>query len=92
MQVEPVDERDSSWEDRRPRFRVYLFAGQGPGFAVESYDLTDADIEQATAWATTQADPDRRFSIALVRDTDDGGMPARGLVWLLGHDLNESGD
>jgi hypothetical protein len=46
------------------------------------------DIEQATAWATTTAEPDRRFSIALVRDWT---RTARGLVWLLGHDLNESG-
>jgi hypothetical protein len=89
MHVEPVDERDSSWEERRPRFRVYLFAGPGPGFSTETYDLTDVDIQEATAWAATEAGPDRRFSIALVWDNDHDGSSARGLIWLVGHDLNE---
>jgi hypothetical protein len=42
MRVEPADERDSSWEDFDPRFRVYLF---DTAHAVTStYDITDADV------------------------------------------------
>src|SRR5207244_2827459 len=40
MNVEPVDERDSGWEDPAPRFRVYLFAGDEPGYTTWPYDIS----------------------------------------------------
>lgn len=91
MNVEPVDERDTRWEDTRPRFRVYFFAGEGPGHPTWTYDVTDADVLDVIRWAQTEAGADRMLAVALVRDDvlTDGNQPERGLVWLLGMDANE---
>lgn len=90
MKVAPVDERDSGWEDRRPRFRVYFFAGDGPGNVTWTYDVTDADVLDVLRWAQRQAGEDRMYAVALVRDDHPphGGAPQRGLVWLVGMDAN----
>lgn len=60
MEAEQVDERDSSWEDNTPRFRVYLFArGQGGDYAnTDTWDITGADALEATRWAQQQAGSD----------------------------------
>jgi hypothetical protein len=91
MRVEPVDERDSSWEDPQPRFRVYFFAGDGPGHDTWTYDITDADAVQVMRWAQSEAGADRMFAVALVRDAilAEGRPRQRGLVWLLGMDAND---
>lgn len=89
MDVEEVDERDSSWEVNAPRFRVYLF--RPPHMATTTYDLTGTDVEGAIRWAADRAGSDLLFSIALVHDESsrEGGRE-RGLVWILGTDANLS--
>jgi hypothetical protein len=78
------DERDSHWEKRQSTFRVYFFSGPGPGYSVSTFDVADATLSEAKTWADDQAG-DRRYSIALVSSDEHG---QRGLVWLIGHDLN----
>lgn len=94
MRVDEVDERDGSWEDHHPWFRVYLFQGgdvPGHSWSVETYDVQDADVREAIDWAETQAGDDRLFAVALVgrqsEDVDPVGA-RRGLTWLLGLDAN----
>ena len=90
MRVEPVDERDSSWEDSAPHFRVYLFSGDGPGHATETYDITGGDALDAIRWAQSEAGSARMYSVALVRERREvDGERARGLVWLVGMDAND---
>ena len=89
--VEPVDERASGWEDPSPRFRIYLFSGEEPGHATWTYDITGGDVLDAIRWAQTEAGSDRMYSVALVRDeVRANGETARGLVWLVGMDANDS--
>jgi hypothetical protein len=95
VQIEQVDERDSGWEDSRPRFRVYLH-GSGesstPGWT-DTYDITGADILQVVDWAQRQAGDSLTFAVALVYDDEAEGRRnpghRRGLVWLVGMDGND---
>ncbi len=87
MHVEPVDERTSSWEDHRPRFRVYLFEGSdGGGFATSTYDVTGAEALEVIAWAEDQAGADDLYAVALVSRNPRGEL---GLTWLQGIDAND---
>lgn len=91
--ITPVDERDSSWEDAHPRFRVYLHGSgesQTAGWT-ETYDITGADALQVVDWAQRRAGDRLTYAVALVvddeaRETTAGG---RGLVWLVGMDGND---
>lgn len=89
MQVSQVDERDSSWEDPDPRFRVYLHGSDeaSTGGWTDTYDVTGADVLQVIDWAQRQAGDRLTYAVALVRDDTDSG---RGLVWLVGTDGNET--
>ena len=96
MQVEQVDERDSAWEDSRPRFRVYLH-GSGEGSThgwTDTYDITGADVLQAIDWAQRQAGDRLTYAVALVRDDAERERHnpgcGRGLVWLVGMDGNDT--
>ena len=54
MHIERVDERDSSWEDSSPRFRVYFFKRGHPeygSYATDTYDIADADVLDVLRWA-----------------------------------------
>jgi hypothetical protein len=96
ISIVPVDERDSGWEDPRPRFRVYLH-GSGEtethGWTA-TYDITGADILQVIDWAQAQATGTRTYAIALVYDdkANEATSPGygRGLVWLVGGDGNDN--
>jgi hypothetical protein len=86
VQIIQVDERDSTWEDDHPRFRVYLH-GSGPESTsgwTATYDVTGADVLQVIDWAQRQAGESLTYAIAIVRE--DAG---RGLVWLVGRDGND---
>ena len=75
VQVVHVDERDSGWENARPRFRVYLH-GSGPHSTygwTDAYDVTGADVLQVIDWAQRQAGDSLTYAVALVHDD-----PARG--------------
>ncbi|MFJ5697986.1 hypothetical protein [Arthrobacter sp. NPDC093139] len=85
MHVAASDERDSQWERRRSTFRVYFFTEPGPGYSVSTFDVADATFTEAKTWADDAAG-DRRYSIALVSSDEHR---QRGVVWLLGHDLND---
>jgi len=92
VRIVAVDERDSSWEDVRPRFRVYLHSS-GPHSTCGStwtYDVTGADVLQVIDWAQKRAAPDRTYAVALVLDRAllPGEEAERGLVWLVGLDGN----
>lgn len=85
MRVLPADERDSTWEDLEPRFRLFLFSG--PGNAVQTIDFLDTSIDEIRRELRIIADDDRRlWSLALVR----GEGRDRGLVWLSGYDYNDA--
>lgn len=87
MDVIEVDERDSTWEDHRPRFRVYLQRPSGDVHATQTFDLTGADALQAIDWAQRQAaSSGMLWALALV-STDSRGL--RGLTWLMGMDAND---
>jgi hypothetical protein len=83
--VEPIDERDSSWEESDLRYRVYFFAGPPPGRSVDTYDVTKADVLDVIRWAQDHAGDDRLFAVALVGQNAHG---RRGLSWLVGCDAN----
>jgi len=89
-----VDERDSGWEDHRPRFRVYL-QGSGPTSThgwTATYDVIGADVLQVVDWAQRQAGDSLTYAVALVYDDEarEQRNPGygRGLVWLVGVDGN----
>ncbi|RJQ79966.1 hypothetical protein D5S17_09345 [Pseudonocardiaceae bacterium YIM PH 21723] len=94
MRIEPVDERNSSWEDDTPRFRVYLFQGgdePGHSWAASTYDVTGATVLDTIRWAEEQAGTEQLYAVALVVDLDGGSASRqRGLVWILGVDANLS--
>lgn len=90
MHIEPVDERDSSWDDSRPRFRVYRYRQDHPAasWTTLTDDVNGADVLEVITWAHEQAGADQLYAVALV--VDDRAQPEgqqRGLVWLLGDDL-----
>jgi hypothetical protein len=96
MRLTQVDERDSSWEDDSPRFRVYLHgSGQASTSSwTDTYDITGADVLQVIDWAQRQAGDRLTYAVALVRDDLDQERlnpgHARGLVWLVGRDGNDN--
>ena len=94
VQVVQVDERDSGWENSRPRFRVYLH-GSGPKSTygwTDTYDVTGADVLQVIDWTQRQAGDSLTYAVALVHDDPARGQmdpgSGRGLVWLVGMDGN----
>lgn len=99
MRVEPVDERDSRWEDDSPRFRVYVFDESGrrgeldgtysQGYATSTWDVTGADLIDVVRWAQDRAGERGLYSIALVAD-GYGMHTDRGLVWLVGNDYQHT--
>ena len=95
MDVKGVDERDSGWEDPRPRFRVYLHGSgeSSTGGWTDTYDITGADVLQVIDWAQRQAGSRLTYAVALVRDDAEQERRnpgyGRGLVWLVGMDGND---
>jgi hypothetical protein len=93
MRVREVDERDSSWEDHQPIFRVYLFrGGENPGrsWTTWTYDVDGADLIEVAQWAQREVGASGLYAVALVSHrvgVTDGGSD-EGLVWLIGNDVN----
>jgi hypothetical protein len=88
MDAIEVDERDSTWENHHPHFRVYLQERSGDSYSTETVDLFDADVLQAIDWAqrAVSSRTDAVWALALV-----GGdsRALRGLTWLVGMDAND---
>ncbi|SBN61731.1 8-oxo-dGTP pyrophosphatase MutT, NUDIX family [Curtobacterium sp. 9128] len=88
MDAIEVDERDSTWENHHPHFRVYVQERSGEVFTTETTDLAGGDVLQAIDWAQCQAAAraDAVWALALVgRDS----RALRGLTWLVGMDAND---
>ncbi len=96
IEIRQVDERDSSWEDDHPRFRVYLHgSGEDTTYGwTDTYDITGADVLQVIDWAERQAGTALTYAVALVSDdvAHDRLNPGhgRGLTWLVGMDGNDT--
>jgi hypothetical protein len=93
MRIRQVDERDSSWENYRPVFRVYLFRGgecSSSSWTTWTYDVEDADLLEVAQWAQDEAGDTGLYAVALVseRSFAPRGPPRRGLTWLIGTDAN----
>ena len=93
MRVHEVDERDSSWEDQNPVFRVYLFRGGehlDASWTTWTYDIEGADLIEAAQWAQREVGNSGLYAVALVSHAS-GSLdepPRKGLVWLIGNDAN----
>lgn len=95
MRAEDSDERDSSWEGLRPRYRVFIFhhsrtpLGEDDyGNYVETFDLSEADLADVTAFAEDKAHGEHLYAIGLVVDNDADYPGRRGIIWLSGYDYN----
>ncbi|MGN0065408.1 MAG: hypothetical protein ACI379_14315 [Nocardioides sp.] len=93
IHVSPVDERDNTWEDGSPRFRVYLHGSEDDSTRgwTDTYDVTGADILQVIDWAQRQAGDTLTYAVALVsHDPHQERRCTRpGLIWLVGMDGND---
>jgi len=86
VDVTEVDERDSSWEDPAPRFRVYLYEDHRGSYGTRTYDITGADVLEVIQWAQDNVrGEDGLIAVALV-DSHHHAEESPGLVWLLGSD------
>lgn len=96
IHVEQVDERDSNWEQRDPRFRVYLHGSDESSTHgwTDTYDITGADVLQVIDWAQRQAGDTLTYAIALVSENAEyerlSPGRCRGLIWLVGIDGNDN--
>ncbi len=81
-----VDERDSSWEDPSPRFRVYLYEDHHGDYGTRTYDITGADVVEAVQWAQDNVRGDNGLIAVALVTTPRFEEDERGLVWLLGSD------
>lgn len=92
VEIVGVDERDHSFEDQFPRFRVYLHGSGASTTAgwTDTYDVTGAGVLQVIDWAQRQAGDSLTFAVALVNEEREPG-DGRELVWLVGMDGNDNG-
>jgi hypothetical protein len=92
MHVERSIERESSWENYSPVFRVYFFtspsAGSGPEYSTETWDVFDADVLDAIRWAEARVPEGSLYAVALVGDHGPDTEGGPGLTWLVGMDAN----
>ncbi len=84
MNIEEVDERDSTWEQHDSIFRVYF--ARGIDRAVTTFDVSGATFSEVREWAMGEAADGTLIAIALV-SRDARGL--KGLTWLLGMDPND---
>jgi hypothetical protein len=78
----PVDPRDTGWEVRDPRFRVYFWRPLGDAWMSREFELSGGDVVAVLAWAAEIADDDETYTLHCVVETADG----TGLVRLAGTD------
>jgi len=91
MRFREVDERDSSWENDHPVFRVYLFRGgerPNSSWTTWTYDVEDGDVLDVAQWAQTKVGDSGLYAIALVSGETAEGSSDKGLIWLIGNDAN----
>jgi hypothetical protein len=88
MRIVPAVEQDSGWERFDAVYRVYLFSGGGSGgsWDTDTYDVSEADVDEVMAWAESKLGPGDLYSVAL----REGHGEDRGLIWLAGFDINDT--
>lgn len=85
MYAESADRTDTTWEDLRPRFRVFVYPG--PGQDTRILDIFEVSIDTVLREMRILSNDDRDlWSVALVR----GDGQKRGLVWLTGYDYDDT--
>ncbi|WP_155838577.1 hypothetical protein [Arthrobacter castelli] len=84
MNIEEVDERDSTWEQHDSIYRVYF--AKGVSRAITTVDVSDATFSEVHKWAKEKASDDTLIAIALVGRNARG---LKGLTWLFGMDPND---
>jgi hypothetical protein len=95
VRVERSDEREATWENYSPVFRVYFFAspsaGNGPGYSTEMWDIFDADVLDAIRWAEARVPEGSLYAVALLGGSGRHDVEGdRVLTWLVGMDANFS--
>jgi hypothetical protein len=89
MRVEPVDPRDTHWEEMEPGYRVYIWSrapvplGVDPdlaGWSCRSDDVFEADVGEVLEWAKREAPLGGTFTM-FARSVRDGPL---GLLRLAG--------
>ena len=80
MRVEPVDPRDTEWEQDEVSYRVCFWSTRGDGWTSDEYDLHEADIGEVLHWCRSRTSADHRFT--LFAKTSRDGSP--GLLRLAG--------
>ena len=91
MRVEPVDPRDTTWEQREPTYRVYFWSvPKDPRRAATSYEwrITEAtDVNEVITWAEAERG-DRSYELFVEHlermESRDGWKDAPGLIRLAG--------
>ena len=70
MEARPVDPRDVEIEVDDPAYRVVFWKpgppapdGGAPGMYSDSYDVTEADVEEVLAWARARCTPGQTFTL-----------------------------
>lgn len=84
MNIEEVDERDSTWEQHESVFGVYF--AKGVDRSISTFDVSKATFSEVQRWAAGEATEDTIIAIALV-GLDSRGL--KGLTWLFGMDPND---
>jgi hypothetical protein len=85
LRVRPVDPRDTEWEVRHPRFRVYFWSRRslGQGWMSREFELSGGDVVAALAWAAEHAVGQETYAVHCVVE---GAADGTGLVRLAGED------
>ena len=90
MKAEPVDPRETSWENNDPVYRVHFWHRQSdrsmPGWVSDEWRLSNVDVAEVLAWAEAQAEG-RRVTIWVEHDNDRDGP---GMIRLLGWEPTRS--
>lgn len=97
LEAVPSLETDVGGEVDRPAYRVGLWRPLGhgsdedsPGWAVETWRLTGADVEDVLAWAEARK-PDRGIFTVAVEAAHHGGSGTIDLIWLRGEEPIRTG-
>lgn len=67
-----VDPRDVNVEVDEPTFRVYFWR-TGPSLACREFELTGGDIDDVTAWADSNVEPDETYELGVLTRVGEAG-------------------
>jgi hypothetical protein len=88
VDVTPGD-NNWSWEQDETVFAVFFWELRGgSSWAEDMHELRSCDLLEAMRWAEDHAGPRPWALAAIVDDPTESAGNERGVVWLLGRDLN----